>query len=107
MPAKIKPVEPDYVDDPLAEHRDRLHNEIALRNNEADTLKGLQEASGRAREERWAAGATLSNAQDALRQAKAEEPAALARAYAAGEQGEATAERAQSSVDRMRAEMRR
>jgi hypothetical protein len=44
MTAKPKP-EPEYVDDPLAEQRDQLLQCIALRNREADALRGLEEAS--------------------------------------------------------------
>jgi hypothetical protein len=104
-----KPATADaYEDDPLAELRDRLLQSIALRNSEQTNLDQLQAARGRAQEERWRASSAERDAQTALQKAKAEEPAALARAYATGDQGEAAElERAQTAVDRIRADLRR
>ena len=55
---------------------------IAALKEEEQRLASLEDASTRAREESWAAGSKVSEAQDALRQAQHAEPQRLVYAYA-------------------------
>jgi chromosome segregation ATPase len=89
-----------------APQRDKLRTALTNLQAEKDRLTSLQDGRNRAREQRWALGCQLRDAQYELRRTLAEEPSRLAHAFAAGEDrnGITPVEAAQTALDRVQAE---